>query len=409
MRTLSRRYLLKSSGLALAASAAAPGFLCRAAALPGRLKRILVALFQRGAVDGLNMVAPYADENYRRMRPSLALGADEVVDLDGRFGLHEALAPLGSLWENKSLAVVHACGSHDSTRSHFDAQDYMESATPGDKGAKDGWLNRYLAAQPSEGATPLRGVCVGSKSARAMAGEAPTVAIGAVRDFRLADDSAVTEDLIRAMYSDPRSGPPTRELLEEASEETFRALELVKQVRGAPYRPARGAQYPRGRFGRKLEQIAQLIKADVGLEVAFADSGGWDTHTNEAPQLQNLFREFAASLEAFARDMGDRMQDILVMTMSEFGRTARENGNRGTDHGHANAMFLLGGSVRGGKVYGEWPGLAEDNLYEGRDLAVTTDFRDVFAEALEKHYGVRSTEAVLPGYRRSTKLGAVSA
>ncbi len=393
--SLSRRFLLKSSGLALAGASVAPSFLRRAAALEkDARKKVLVVVFQRGAVDGLSMVAPYSDPHYSKLRPNLAVsrpgGGDQAaVDLDGKFGLHPALEPLAGLWGDKSLAVIHAAGSPDSTRSHFDAQDYMESGTPGVKGTRDGWMNRLIqAGQPS----PLRAVSVGSGLPRALQGEAAAVAIRRLRDFRLAGGNEPVERLFRGLYENAE-GP-----LGRSSDDAFSALRLVDEIRSTPYQPANGASYSRGRLGAKMQEIARLIKADVGLEIAFADCGGWDTHTNQAPQLNNLLRDFGQALSAFATDLGSRMQDVMVVTMSEFGRTAKENGSRGTDHGHANAMFVLGGGVRGGKVYGEWPGLAPDQLYEGRDLALTTDFRDVLLEAISGHLGAERVEDVFPGY-----------
>jgi uncharacterized protein (DUF1501 family) len=409
-----RRFWLKSSGLALAGFAAAPSFVCRAAALEGKRKKILVALFQRGAVDGLNMVTPYFEDRYYELRPNLALarpgkGERALVDLDGRFGLHPALEPLASLWENKSLAVVHACGSPDATRSHFDAQDYMESGTPGVKSTRDGWLNRYLGATEPEPRSPLRAVSVGPTPSRALAGDSSAVAIERVRDFQLGGGRPQISKAFQALYGANMAQRPVEERLQNSSRETFDALRLVDEIRSKPYRPESGARYPRGRFGERMQQIAQLIKADVGLEVAFSDSGGWDTHANQDIQLNNLLGEMGRSIQAFAADLGSRMQDVLVLTMSEFGRTARENGNRGTDHGHANAILAVGGGVQGGKIYGEWPGLDEEQLYEGRDLALTTDFRDVFAEALERHCGAEDGNFAFPGYAGTERRGFLSA
>ena len=404
-----RRFFLKSTGLALVATAQAPSFLQRATALESkRKKKILVALFQRGAVDGLNMVVPYTDDRYHGLRPTIALprpgkGEGAVIDLDGQFGLHPALSPLKPLWDDKSLAIVHACGSPDSTRSHFDAQDYMESGTPGNKGTRDGWLNRYLDNKQTAELTPLRAVSLGAKLPRSLQGSASAVALSNIRDFRLGGKSPLVEEAFTRMYGEMPATTNVQRVIHETSGDTFAALQLLKGLDPSNYRPADGAEYPRNRFGQSMKQIAQLIKADVGVEVAFADSGGWDTHTNEAPQLNNLLGNLGGALSAFAVDLGSRMQDVLVVTMSEFGRTARENGNRGTDHGHANAMFAIGGGVKGGKVYGKWPGLAEADLYEGRDLALTTDFRDVFAEALDRHMGAKKLDPVFPGYSPSRK------
>ncbi len=407
--TLSRRFLLKTTGLALAGTAAAPSFLRRAAALDNKPKKILVVLFQRGAVDGLNMVVPYFEDRYYKLRPTLAVprpgsGEDAAIDLDGRFGLHPALEPLAPYWKDNSLAILHAAGSPDSTRSHFDAQDYMESGTPGDKGTRDGWLNRYLGRTETDDPSPLRAVSVGDKLARTLAGDASAVALQRVRDFRLAGGSPRVAQAFEALY-----GAETRTTVEtqiaDSGDNTFEALRLLERVRSQRYRPANGARYPRGRFGAKLEQVAQLIKADIGLQVAFADSGGWDTHANQAPQLRVLLDDLAQSLSAFAADLGSRMQDVVVLTMSEFGRTARENGNRGSDHGHATAMMALGGGIQGGQVLGEWPGLAAENLYEQRDLALTTDFRDICSEILLRHLAAPSVEPIFPGRKKTDPLG----
>ena len=403
---ISRRFFLKSSGLTLFATGTAPSFLVRLAAMPsaGR-KKVLVALFQRGAMDGLNAVVPYSDDLYYQARPTIALprpgkGEGAVLDLDGRFGLHPQLAPFKPFWDDKSLAIIHAAGSPDATRSHFDAQDFMESATPGDKGTRDGWLNRYLEANERKEASPLRAVSMGPKLARSLQGSAPAVAINNLGDFRLPDKAPIKEGLM-SMYGEVGAAQ-TSALMSRVSRDTFAALELVTRLDASSYHPANGASYPQSKFGESMKQIAQMIKADLGVEVAFADMGGWDTHTNEAVRLNNLLQEFSSTIAAFVTDLGSRMQDVVVLTMSEFGRTARENGNQGTDHGHANCMFVLGG-VKGGRIYGDWPGLEREQLYESRDLALTTDFRDVFAEVLSRHMGAKKLEQIFPNYSPDRK------
>ena len=273
----------------------------------------------------------------------------------------------------------------------------------GVKGTRDGWLNRYLDAKQTEDPAPLRAVSLGAKLPRLLQGSASAVALSNIRDFRLGRKSQAVEQAFTRMYGEMPTAANVQRVIHETSDDTFAALQLLKGLDPNNYRPADGAEYPRNRFGQSLKQIAQLIKADVGVEVAFADSGGWDTHTNEAPQLNNLLGNLGGALSAFAADLGSRMQEVLVVTMSEFGRTARENGNCGTDHGHANAMFAIGGGVKGGKVYGKWPGLAEEDLYEGRDLALTSDFRDVFAEALDRHMGAEKLDPVFPGYSPKRK------
>jgi uncharacterized protein (DUF1501 family) len=410
---ISRRYFLKTTGLSLFGTGFVPSFLRRAAFAmdqPGR-KKILVAIFQRGAADGLNMVVPFGEKNYYALRPSIAIpepstrsdGGPSALDLDGFFGLHPSLASLKPLFDARHLAIVHAAGSPDSTRSHFDAQDYMETATPGVRSTPDGWLNRYLQAAPPADASPFRAVAFAASTPRTMMGPAACLCTQDLQGFHLAGKAnpqvravRVIENAFEEMYA---SAPD--QLLSGTARETFEAISTLQRIQIGDYRPDNGAEYPRGPLGRSLQQIAQLIKSDAGLEVAFAEVGGWDHHVNEGGvngQLAARLQDFGDSLAAFYSDMGDRMADITVLTMSEFGRTARENGNRGTDHGHANAMFVLGGPVKGGKVYGEWPGLNDHQLHEERDLALTTDFRDVFAEVAMRHLGVEDASRIFPGY-----------
>jgi uncharacterized protein (DUF1501 family) len=368
-------------------------------------RRVLVTIFQRGAVDGLNMVVPHGESEYYALRPGIAIPRPGkqggALDLDGSFGLHPAMAPFAELFKTKRLAVIHSAGSPDNTRSHFDAQDYMESGTPGNKSTRDGWLNRLMLAAERKPASPFRAVSMTQTLPRALYGRSPAVAMTSLADF------SIKAGLYTPALKDGFEGiweQNAKDTLAATGRETFEAVNFLKKADPAKYRPENGAAYPNSRLGRSLLQIAQLIKAGVGLEAAFAETGGWDTHTNEGGangQLANLLRDFAASIAAFSTDLGQRMDDVVVVTMSEFGRTARENGSRGTDHGHGNAMFVVGNSVAGGKVYGPWRGLRSDQLYEGRDLAVTTDFRDVLAEAAQKHLGVRDLNSLFPKYQVS--------
>ncbi len=403
-----RRIFLRNSALAMVGVGSAPLWLQRAlyaAGAPAPRKKILVAIFQRGAADGLNVVVPHGEKAYYRLRPTIAVPPpssanrqDAAIDLDGFFGLHPSLAPLKPLFDQQHLAIVDAVGSPDPTRSHFDAQDYMESGTPGVKATHDGWMNRALPKpQPSTPVSPMRAVSLGATLSRSMAGPNPAVALQNIAGFQVRDPEAAKE--FQEMYMDSKDP-----LLRAAGKETFQAVAILQSIQKQPYTPADGADYPRGRFGDSLRQIAQLIKADVGMEMAFADIGGWDHHVNELGQrasegqLAVLLREYGQALSAFWRDMGDRMADVALVTMSEFGRTAHENGNRGTDHGHANSMFVMGGGIKGGKVYGRWPGLETEQLYEGRDLALTSDFRDVLGEMVARHMGNPSLKGVFPGY-----------
>ncbi len=404
--TISRRVFVKSGGLALVSFGLDPLFLARAAFATNRLsgyppnRPVLVCLFQRGAVDGLNMIVPHGDPMYYRERPRIAVPANDVIDLDGYFGLHPRLAPLKPLWDAKTLAVIHAIGSPDASRSHFDAQDYMESGTPGVKATPDGWLNRYCQHDREHADTPFRAVAFGPQLPRILAGSAPSLAIDDLRAFGLRAPQPAGRDRLTRAFEELYAGSATG-LLSSSSQEAFQAVQMLKQVDAAQYQPANGAAYPRGRFGKAMLEIAQLIKADIGVQVAFADVTGWDTHVNQGAsegQLATRLSDLGQALWAFAQDLGEKLRDVVVLTMSEFGRTVRENGNAGTDHGHATAMLVLGGPVNGGTVLGRWPGLDPARRFEGRDVAVTTDFRDLFAEILARHLGAKDLSAVFPGF-----------
>jgi uncharacterized protein (DUF1501 family) len=406
---ISRRVFMKDGALALVSLGFAPAFLARTVAAANPRRRVLIAIFQRGAVDGLNMVVPFAERDYYAARPSIAIarpgaGADAAVDLDGFFGLHPRLAPLAPLFEAGRLAIVHACGSHDETRSHFDAQDYMATATPGVKSTRDGWLNRYLHAKEHQRATPFRAVAVARQLPRSLQGLAPALAIGQIDRFGIrGPQSAMVESSFEQEYAQAAGA-----LLRDTGREAFNAVRMLRDVDPGRYTPDAGAEYPRSAFGEALKQIAQLVKADVGLEVAYAESGNWDHHANEGGAtgtLANRLDDLGRAIAALARDLGDRMDDVVVMTMSEFGRAVAENGARGTDHGHGNAMLVLGGGVRGGKVYGRWPGLAREQRHDGRDLAITTDFRSVFAEVVREHLGLTDTRTVFPAFSRPQNVG----
>ncbi len=409
-RLVSRRGLLKNGALALIGTSAIPAFLTRAVlgematASAGRKK--LVVLFQRGAADGLNVVVPYREKNYYSMRPSIAIPQDKVLDLDGFFGLHPALASIKPLYDQGHLAIVHAAGSPDATRSHFDAQDYMESGTPGVKSTPDGWLNRALLHDGLTGApSPFRAVALGTEMPRTLQGRLPAIALtsganlavaGAGRQeaYKTGSQTSALSNAFEAMYEGSSDTA-----LHSTGQETFEALKMLKSANPAQYQPAAGVEYPKAPFGDSLKQIAQLIKANLGVEAAFADIGGWDTHQNQGAvtgQLAGRLTEFSTAIAAFWRDMGDDAENMTLVTMSEFGRTARQNGTGGTDHGHANVIFVLGGHVKGGRVYGRWPGLSDGQLNEGRDLAVTTDFRTVLGEAACRTLGVRPLQAVFP-------------
>ena len=406
-----RRVFVKDGALALVTLGLSPSFLRRvtfASELKNAKKgKVLICLFQRGAADGINMVVPHGEAAYYAARPNIAIprprsgSTEAAIDLDGFFGLHPALEPFAKLYRDGLLAPIHAVGSPSATRSHFDAQDYMESGTPDRKSTQDGWLNRYLAVQGTcqECATAeksaFRAVSMTPQTPRILEGPAAAVAMNSLGEFtvRGAGNSA---DRLEALY---RTGEA--DLVHGAGREMFEAVRLLQSANPQRYQPEHGAEYPRSQFGQRLREIAQLIKSGVGIEVAFADVGGWDTHVNQGAstgQLAARLNDFSRSIAALVTDLGDRMEDIVILSMSEFGRMVRQNGNGGTDHGHAGAMFVIGGSVRGGKVHGTWPGLEREQLYEGRDLALTTDFRAVFADVLSKHLGATNLAPVFPGY-----------
>jgi len=403
----SRRSFIKSAGLGFLALGFPPSFLVRAAgAQQSNRGKVLVVVFQRGGMDGLNVIVPFKDRAYYALRPSIALaepaaGEERAIDLDGYFALHPALAPLKNIYDKGHLAILHAAGSPDNTRSHFDAQDYMEIGTPGVKSTPDGWLNRYLNEKRFSN-SPFRGVAVGPQTPRMLAGAAPSLSLSSIEEFRLRNQTmAATLQKLYTNSTDP--------LFRQGGNSLFDALARLRTIESKI--PPSTASYPVGKFAVGLKQIARLIKADVGLEIAFTEIEGWDTHVAEGGAtgiLANRLKEFGAGLAAFYQDLDDRLDDVVVVTMSEFGRTARENGNRGTDHGHANVMFVLGGRVRGGKVYGRWPGLAPEVLYEGRDLDLTTDYRTVCSEVFARHLGQREVGRIFPGFRPAASVGLVA-
>src|SRR5580704_6227519 len=367
--SITRRVFLRNGALTVIGTAAVPSFLARAAwgaADPGTRTKRLVVIFQRGAADGLNIVVPHAEAQYYALRPSINIPRKAVIDLDGFFGLHPSLAPFQPLWKQRQLAIVHAAGSPDPSRSHFDAQDFMEAGTPGVKATEDGWLNRCLRNLPHlQQKSPFEAIAMGPSIPRILSGLEPAIAMNNVNDFSVGGrnpKASPAANAFESMYDHSADS-----VLHGTGEETFDAVKMLKSADPSKYKPAPGADYPKGRFGDSLRQLAQLIKANLGVQVAFAD-------------------------------IGDLGEDTVVVTMSEFGRTARENGNRGTDHGHANVMFVLGGPVKGGKVYGRWPGLDQSQLYEGRDLALTTDFRQVLGESVARHLGNKNLNEVFPGY-----------
>src|SRR5260221_106442 len=403
--SITRRIFLRNGALAVVGTTALPSFLTRAAlgaADPGVRTKRLVVIFQRGAADGLNIVVPYGEPSYYAMRPTINIPKKSVLGLDGFVGFHPAMSSFQALWKQKLPAIVHAAGSPAPTRSHFDAQDFMESGPPGVKVTDDGWLNRTLHELPADskpGKSAFRAIALCPSLPRILSGKEPAVAVNNLNDFSVGGknpNAAPMSNTFEAMYDHS-----VDTVLHGTGQETFDAVKTLRAADPAHYTPAANANYPRGRFGDSLKQLAQLIKANLGMQVAFADIGGWDHHVNEGStqgQIANVLGDFSQSIAAFWTDLGDLGEDTVVVTMSEFGRTARENGNRGTDHGHANVMFVLGGPVKGGKVYGRWPGLDQSQLYEGRDLAVTTDFRLVLSEVVSQYLGNKDLKKRFPGF-----------
>jgi uncharacterized protein (DUF1501 family) len=373
---------------------------------------LLVVVFLRGGADGLNMVPPHAEDDYYRLRPNLALAspkrasaspAERAVDLDGFFGLHPALGPLLPDYREGRMAVVHAVGSADQSRSHFEAMSAMERGLPNAiSGAASGWLARYLTDSQVAGDSPLRAVAIGPMLPDSLRGGLGGSAIQSVSDFKLSGPGAQRlASLLKVAYAEGKDEA------QRAGRDTLRILESLSKLDPGAYGGAAG--YPASELGEGLKQVAMLAKAGVGLEVACLDKGGWDTHIAQGVAsgwLAGLLQDVAASLQAFQKDMGPRMKRTTVVVMTEFGRRAYENTGLGTDHGRASVMLLLGGGVRGGKVFSDWPGLAQDRLEDG-DLRVTTDYRSVLAEVLERRMAHMGAEALFEGLRPGG-IGALS-
>ncbi|MEL6444441.1 MAG: DUF1501 domain-containing protein [Bacteroidota bacterium] len=413
---IDRRAFLKSSGLALLASGlgGCPLFLGRTAQAstgPGLFQRrkTLVCLFQRGAMDGLAAVQPLVDPHLQRVRPALTLSAarnaeTRLRDLDGTYGLHPALEPLARFYEEQRLAIVHGVGSPVPTRSHFDAQDYMETGTPGVRG-RSGWLNRAVGLAGHE-ATPFQAVSLTPALPRSLFGPENALSIAKLEDFGLhvrgADLAQTAGQSLEALYEQTtRNLLGEEDALSQAGREGLDAARILQEADLSNYRSENGAEYPRSKLGQSLRQIAQLIKLDVGLEVAFAEQGGWDTHVRQGGtngSFARQARDLAESLAAFWTDLERHHDEVTVMTMTEFGRTVAQNGARGTDHGRASAMFVLGNGVAGGRVHGRPLVLDPDALEDGRDLPVTTDFRAVFAGVAGPTLGVADDRTLFPDW-----------
>ncbi|NII28528.1 DUF1501 domain-containing protein [Pseudoflavitalea sp. X16] len=417
-----RRGFLKSGGLALfgIGVGGVPTFIARAANSqkiihPYKRNKILVCIFQRGAMDGLMAVTPFTDPYLKAARPTLFMTAakgdanGQLIDLDGRFGLHPSMAVFEPLFREKRLAIVHGIGSPNNTRSHFDAQDYMESGTPFNKGTASGWLNRAVGLLGHD-ATPFRAVSLTSSMPRSFYGDNPSVAISNLQDFAIQMRGNPMGSNVAAKSFEDLYDQTSSSLLNKTGKESFDAIKMLQKTAIKNYKPANNVVYPTSALGNSLKQIAQLIKMDVGLEVAFAESGGWDTHFNQGAVTGIFARnvmDLSNCITAFWNDLSAYQDDVTVMTMTEFGRTVKQNGTAGTDHGRASCNFILGNDVGGGKVHGLVNPLSVENLEDGRDLAVTTDFRAVFSEVADKHLRINNDKALFPDWK-GDKIGVMA-
>jgi len=415
----SRKAFLKQAGFALfsVGIGGVPTFIARAANSEKRMRpykknKVLVFIFQRGAMDGLMAVTPFTDNFLKQARPTLFIDAAKtgndkpLIDLDGRFGLHPSMAAFETLFKEKRLAIVHGMGSPNNTRSHFDAQDYMESGTPFNKGTASGWLNRAVGLLGHEAATPFRAVSLTNAMPRSFYGDNETISVSNLQDFSLPKNTAVN---FAAKSFEDLYDQTTASLLGKTGKESFDAMKMLDKLDLKNYRPTNGVQYPISPLCNSLKQIAQLIKADVGLEIAFAESNGWDTHFNQGNTNGAFARSVADlsnSINAFWQDLGALQDDVAIMTATEFGRTVKQNGSGGTDHGRGSCCFILGNDVNGGKVHGNVQPLAPENLADGRDLSVTTDFRAVFSEVADKHLNIHNDTVLFPEWK-GEKIGVM--
>lgn len=411
---ISRRDFLKLAG-GFAVAPALPAWMPRMAFAPQGVEPagdILVVVFQRGGMDGISAVIPHGDAHYYENRSALAIpepedGSDKTgIDLDGFFGLHPSLRPLKDLWDERTLALVHAVGSPDPTHSHFDAMDYMERGTPGEKSIPTGWIGRHLQTAPWQNESPFRAIGMGGVMQAALRGPIPVTTLKSISDFHLQGDVSQLTEIRARLESLYNLGSS----LDGDAVETFNAVNILDKIDVNNYTPSGGAAYPETEFGTAMKQVAQIAKAEIGLEVACVDIGGWDTHNQQGQlegELPTLLNEFSSGLASLYHDLGDRAKNVTIVTMSEFGRRVKENASDGTDHGHGNCMFVLGGGVNGGKVYGQWPGLAPENLFDGIDLNITTDYRDVLGEVVEKRLKNPALAEVFPTYVDWKNLGIV--
>jgi uncharacterized protein (DUF1501 family) len=405
-----RRAFMKSGAMALFATGIAggiPSFIAKAANSVKsnylfKKNKTLVCIFQRGAMDGIMAVSPYTDPNLKIMRPTLYMSPAQTegkqFDLDGRFGLHPSFESLYPYFGENRMAIVHGVGSPNTTRSHFDAQDYMESGTPFSKGTPSGWLNRAVGLMGHD-ATPFRAVSLTSAMPRSLYGDNEAVAINNLQDFTIQMRGNPMAANMAAGSFEELYDQTSNNILNKAGKESFDALKMLNVNNIKNYQPTAGVVYPNSPLGNSLKQIAVLIKMNIGVEVAFAESGGWDTHFNQGAAngtFARNARDFSDSIAAFWKDLAAYQDDVTIMTMTEFGRTAAQNGTGGTDHGRASCLFVLGNDVKGGKVYQNIGSLAKDSLEDGRDLPVSTDFRAVFSSVANGHLQINNNAVLFP-------------
>jgi uncharacterized protein (DUF1501 family) len=405
-----RRGFIKNSGIALfgIGLGGIPAFV-KAAANSQKIlstyskKKVLICIFQRGAMDGLMAVTPFTDMELKAARPTLFMEAGQnnlLIDLDGRFGLHPSFKSFENLFKTKQLAIVHGIGSPNKTRSHFDAQDYMESGTPFNKGTSSGWLNRAIGLTGHD-ATPFKAVSLTNTLPRSLYGDNPSLAISNLADFNIQLKGNKMGANLAAKSFEDLYDKATNDLLKETSKESFDAIKILEKADVKNYKPSNNALYPASPLGNALKQIAQLTKMNVGLEVAFAESGGWDTHFNQGTETGVFARnakDLSDSISALWTDLGQLQDDVTIMTMTEFGRTVKQNGTNGTDHGRASCSFIIGNNLIGGKVHGSIPTLSKENLEDGRDLPVTTDFRSIFSEVANNHLKINNNKILFPDW-----------
>ena len=408
---VNRRAFMKSGALAIFATGfgGLPNFIASAASsnkilMPYKKKKVMVCIFQRGAMDGLMAVSPYADPALKTLRPSLYMSPSDkeggLFDLDGKFGLHPSLAAFQPFYKENRMAIVHGVGSPNNTRSHFDAQDYMEAGTPFNKGSSSGWLNR-VAGLMGHDATPFRSVSLTNALPRSMYGDNESLAISNLQDFAIQMKGNPAANNLTAKSFEELYDQSSSSLLNKTGKESFDAMKLLNVNNIKYYQPAKEVVYPNSALGNALKQIAILIKMDVGLEIAFAESGGWDTHVNQGTTngaLARNLKDFSESIAAFWKDLSAYQDEVTVMTMTEFGRTAHQNGTGGTDHGRASCLFVLGNDVKGGAVYQHLKSLNKEDLEDGRDLPVTTDFRSVFSSVANSHLKISDNKILFPDW-----------